>query len=128
MIVSVHQVLIAIKRLNKFFANEELDPDNVRELHPSESAAVKITDGNFAWGKEDELCLKKVNIEVQPGKLVAVVGQVGAGKSSLCAAMLGLMDKRTGDVGIRGKVAYVPQQVKKKLLFFAGINLNQVSI
>lgn len=35
------------------------------------------------------------------GKLVAVVGQVGAGKSSLIAAMLGEMDKVQGHVNVQ---------------------------
>ena len=49
-------------------------------------------------------------MEVKPGKLVAVVGAVGAGKSSLISAMLGEMDKLTGSVNLNGRLAYVPQQ------------------
>ncbi|CAG2181047.1 unnamed protein product, partial [Oppiella nova] len=42
--------------------------------------------------------------------LVAVVGQVGAGKSSLLSAILGDMEKSSGEVNISGTVAYVSQQ------------------
>lgn len=35
------------------------------------------------------------------GQLVAVVGQVGAGKSSLVSALLGEMDKLDGDVSLK---------------------------
>ena len=35
------------------------------------------------------------------GKLVAVVGQVGAGKSSLISAILGEMHVQQGDVHVR---------------------------
>ena len=37
---------------------------------------------------------------MRPGELVAVVGQVGSGKSSLAAALLGEMFKVHGDVNI----------------------------
>ena len=39
-----------------------------------------------------------INVKVTQGKLVAIVGQVGAGKSSFVAAMLGEMEKLTGKV------------------------------
>ena len=44
------------------------------------------------------------------GELVAIVGQVGAGKSSLLSSLLGEMERTTGSATVRGKVAYVPQQ------------------
>ena len=42
-----------------------------------------------------------INLEIAPGQLVAVVGQVGAGKSSLIQAMLGEMEKQGGTVTLR---------------------------
>uniref|UniRef100_A0A4W5KT46 ABC-type glutathione-S-conjugate transporter n=1 Tax=Hucho hucho TaxID=62062 RepID=A0A4W5KT46_9TELE len=45
-----------------------------------------------------------------PGKLVAVVGVVGSGKSSLISAMLGEMHSAKGFVNVQGSVALVPQQ------------------
>ena len=40
---------------------------------------------------------------------MAIVGSVGAGKSSVLSSLLGEMYKSTGNVTIRGSVAYVPQ-------------------
>ena len=42
-----------------------------------------------------------INLKVKPGQLVAIVGQVGAGKSSLLSAMLGEMERVQGNVSIR---------------------------
>ena len=42
-----------------------------------------------------------INVRISPGQLVAVVGQVGAGKSSLISALLGEMDKLNGDVSLK---------------------------
>jgi ABC-type multidrug transport system fused ATPase/permease subunit len=47
---------------------------------------------------------------VSDGSLVAVVGTVGSGKSSLLSALLGDMIRVEGEANIKGKVAYVPQQ------------------
>ena len=38
--------------------------------------------------------------QVPRGSLVAVVGSVGAGKSSLCGALLGDMEKLSGSVNV----------------------------
>ena len=41
-----------------------------------------------------------MDLHVKPGELLAVVGHVGAGKSSLIQAVLGEMDKLDGNVTI----------------------------
>ena len=58
-----------------------------------------MEDGTFSWGgAAEEWTLHGVNLKVQKGQLVAVVGSVGAGKSSLLSALLGQMDKTSGHV------------------------------
>ncbi|XP_055346995.1 ATP-binding cassette sub-family C member 3-like [Paramacrobiotus metropolitanus] len=104
------QVSISIKRLANFLRNEEIDPNNVQDLPPSSPSSVIISDASFAWGKDDPVCLSKIDLAIKDGQLVAVVGQVGSGKSSMCSAMLGLMEKLNGSVAVKGNVAYVPQQ------------------
>uniref|UniRef100_A0A663DTZ5 ATP binding cassette subfamily C member 2 n=1 Tax=Aquila chrysaetos chrysaetos TaxID=223781 RepID=A0A663DTZ5_AQUCH len=51
-----------------------------------------------------------VTLDIAPGSLVAVVGAVGSGKSSLVSAMLGEMESIKGHINIQGSLAYVPQQ------------------
>ena len=41
-----------------------------------------------------------INMQIDRGSLVAVVGQVGSGKSSLLSAMLGEMEKLQGKVQV----------------------------
>ena len=43
----------------------------------------------------------RLNLSVKPGQLVAVVGQVGAGKSSLIQALLGEMEKHGGYAALK---------------------------
>lgn len=42
-----------------------------------------------------------MNLDVRPGQLVAVVGTVGSGKSSLMSAMLGEMEHVHGHITIK---------------------------
>uniref|UniRef100_A0A8C3KPA4 ABC-type glutathione-S-conjugate transporter n=1 Tax=Calidris pygmaea TaxID=425635 RepID=A0A8C3KPA4_9CHAR len=54
--------------------------------------------------------LSRIDLTVPQGSLLAVVGQVGAGKSSLLSALLGELEKTDGCVTMKGIAAYVPQQ------------------
>jgi ABC-type multidrug transport system fused ATPase/permease subunit len=53
--------------------------------------------------------ISSINLQIHQGSLVAIVGMVGSGKSSILAALLGEMIKVNGRVRISGKIAYVPQ-------------------
>uniref|UniRef100_A0A8B9S014 Uncharacterized protein n=1 Tax=Accipiter nisus TaxID=211598 RepID=A0A8B9S014_9AVES len=64
----------------------------------------------FAWEQDGNAVIRDVTLDIAPGSLVAVVGAVGSGKSSLVSAMLGEMENIKGHVNIQGSLAYVPQQ------------------
>ncbi|KAI9203656.1 P-loop containing nucleoside triphosphate hydrolase protein [Polychytrium aggregatum] len=53
---------------------------------------------------------ENINLTIQKGSLVAIVGKVGSGKSSIFSGIIGHMSKLSGTTTISGKLAYVPQQ------------------
>uniref|UniRef100_A0A3B3WF06 ATP-binding cassette, sub-family C (CFTR/MRP), member 3 n=1 Tax=Poecilia mexicana TaxID=48701 RepID=A0A3B3WF06_9TELE len=106
-ISSLVQASVSLKRIQNFLSHDELDPDSVDR---KTKLAVSVVNGKFTWAKEDEPVLDNINVMVPQGSLVAVVGHVGCGKSSLISALLGDMEKVEGEVSVRGSVAYVPQQ------------------
>ncbi|KAJ2229222.1 hypothetical protein EV180_001607, partial [Coemansia sp. RSA 518] len=71
---------------------------------------VSVENGTFKWLSADDPTLHNVSIQCKREELVAVIGRVGAGKSSLVSAILGDMIKCDGSVRVRGSIAYVPQQ------------------
>uniref|UniRef100_A0A9R1SFS4 ABC-type glutathione-S-conjugate transporter n=2 Tax=Cyprinus carpio TaxID=7962 RepID=A0A9R1SFS4_CYPCA len=105
------QAVVSLKRLGKFLCQDELKLDSVERApyHPDIDGVV-IDNGTFSWSKDSTPCLRRINVKGQRGSLVAVVGHVGSGKSSLLSAMLGEMEKKSGHVTVSGSVAYVPQQ------------------
>ncbi|XP_022080483.1 ATP-binding cassette sub-family C member 9-like [Acanthaster planci] len=77
------------------------------------NVAMKITNGSFAWEDAAAPNLTDINIEIPAGKLTAVVGEVGSGKSSLCAALLGEMKTLSGEViwnSEKHSIAYASQK------------------
>uniref|UniRef100_A0AAR2LSI3 ABC-type glutathione-S-conjugate transporter n=1 Tax=Pygocentrus nattereri TaxID=42514 RepID=A0AAR2LSI3_PYGNA len=77
---------------------------------PTDGDSVVIENGTFSWSRDGPPCLRRISVKVPHGSLVAVVGHVGSGKSSLLSAMLGEMEKKSGNITVKGSVAYVPQQ------------------
>ncbi|XP_011611326.2 multidrug resistance-associated protein 1 [Takifugu rubripes] len=105
------QAMVSLRRLGKYLCSEELKADNVSKAPlTSDGEDVVIENGTFSWSATGPPCLKRISVRVPRGSLVAVVGPVGSGKSSLLSAMLGETEKRCGHVTVKGSVAYVPQQ------------------
>ncbi|NWX34149.1 MRP1 protein, partial [Notiomystis cincta] len=106
------QAKVSLNRLAAFLNLEELNPESSGRS-PSgcgEFLCITIRNGTFCWSKETSPCLRSIDLSVPQGSLLAVVGQVGAGKSSLLAAVLGELEATDGCVTTKDTVAYVPQE------------------
>ncbi|KAJ2081996.1 hypothetical protein H4R24_001912 [Coemansia sp. RSA 988] len=110
--------LVSYRRLCDFMLADEIDFTDIDKIpydRDSKNASVddtlvRIENGTFKWLPTDEPALEDINIQCKRNELVAVIGKVGCGKSSLVSAILGDMIKCTGNVSVYGTVAYVPQQ------------------
>ncbi|XP_066833914.1 multidrug resistance-associated protein 1 isoform X6 [Anser cygnoides] len=110
-ISSIVEASVSLKRLRVFLSHEELDPDSIiRGPTTDAEGSIIVKNATFSWSRNDPPSLNSINFTVPEGSLIAVVGQVGCGKSSLLSALLGEMDKKEGYVVVKGSVAYVPQQ------------------
>uniref|UniRef100_A0A8C0HFM2 Multidrug resistance-associated protein 1 n=1 Tax=Chelonoidis abingdonii TaxID=106734 RepID=A0A8C0HFM2_CHEAB len=110
-ISSMVQASVSLERLRLFLSHEELDPDSIiRGSIKDAEGSIIVKNATFSWSRNDPPSLNDINFTVPEGSLIAIVGQVGCGKSSLLSALLGEMDKREGYVAVKGSVAYVPQQ------------------
>ena len=47
------------------------------------------------------ISIYSINLKIKPGELIAIVGQVGSGKSSLISAILGEMIRLKGSVTLK---------------------------
>ncbi|KAJ1932426.1 hypothetical protein EC988_009461, partial [Linderina pennispora] len=115
MAVSVVQ---SYRRIQNFMLSADRDPhavesteyDRYAETASSDDVLVEITKGSFKWCPDEGSILKDISIQCRREELVAVIGKVGSGKSSVISALLGDMVKSAGSVTVRGSVALVPQQ------------------
>uniref|UniRef100_A0A673W5E8 Canalicular multispecific organic anion transporter 2-like n=1 Tax=Salmo trutta TaxID=8032 RepID=A0A673W5E8_SALTR len=115
-ISSVVQASVSLKRIQDFLSHEELDPESVDRNNTATASCIMKRTNNHLRERmhftDVPWCVfvRSINLMVPQRSLLAVVGHVGCGKSSLVSALLGEMEKLEGHISIRGSVAYVPQQ------------------
>jgi len=55
--------------------------------------------------------LKDVNFALKRGEMAGIVGENGSGKTTLLKTIVGLISPSSGEVVVRGKVGYCPQEM-----------------
>jgi manganese/iron transport system ATP-binding protein/manganese/zinc/iron transport system ATP- binding protein len=80
------------------------------------SALVETRDvsGGYRPGEE---AIRNVGFSVEGGRLVAVLGPNGGGKTTLFRALLGELPVCRGEIALPGRPAYVPQTERARLDF-----------
>ncbi|KAF1333300.1 Atp-binding protein, partial [Globisporangium splendens] len=128
-IQSLVQARISLGRIREFLDADEIDPKRVSRdasKYPSD-VVTSLENATLSWSTNDTNkagspgeataanestpTLSNVNLQVKKGDFVVVHGAVGAGKSSLCSALLGEMPLTSGHIFMRSdQVAYYSQQ------------------
>ncbi|PSN42283.1 Multidrug resistance-associated protein 4 [Blattella germanica] len=114
-VAEIAETLVSIKRLEEYLTLEEFKPH-----HPQNNGTVTGSDVKECvvlnkicakWdpvGNEDTL--KNIDLRVKRGALIAIIGQVGSGKSSLLQAILGELPVSSGVMNISGNISYAAQE------------------
>ncbi|CAH1738396.1 unnamed protein product, partial [Aphis gossypii] len=138
--------LVSVKRIEDFLLKEEKNrqPNNIIKTTAgttNKTINEKINDENGTeqlsrfgvtfinvsakWtASQANNTLENIHLTINPNRLVAIVGPVGAGKSSLLQAILQELPLIKGSISLRGVVSYASQEpwlfagsVKQNILF-----------
>lgn len=125
---TVRKGMAAKVRIDKILdaVNPIADPEHPAELTKSfrEKSSVYLRDVTFGYSPEHDV-LKHINLDVNPGETVAIVGQSGSGKSTLVDLIPRFWDVEHGQVLVDG--IDVRQLRVKDLRSLMG-NVNQEAI
>ncbi|KAJ6602805.1 ABC transporter [Mycena vulgaris] len=87
----------------------EDDSGSAKKKKKNRKRKVVSLDLKPAEGPEPVFALRSFDLSIPKGKLCAIVGPVGSGKSSLLQALIGEMRRTAGTVAFGGSVSYCPQ-------------------
>ena len=93
-VIQVHLSRIADIALSPAEEAEDTPPVTLE----AGSASIQLKDVYFRYGVAEPEVLKGVNLTIEPGELVAIVGPSGGGKTTLVKIMMGLMPPVYGQV------------------------------
>ncbi len=111
-----------------------VDPDDDHTPPRQTNASVRFDNVTFTYPKAETPALRGIGFDLEPGKLLGIVGRVGSGKSTIASLITRLYDTSDGSVMVNGvdirnwrkddlrkRIAIVPQD---PLLFSTSIRDN----
>lgn len=121
------QAAAAFQRISHIFEEKPDIVDMVPEAVPNTDyhidGDILMRDLTFTYPDGEEPVLKHINLHIQPGEMLGILGRTGSGKSSLADLLLRVYDCETGMLLLDGKpineiplavlhrdMAYVPQE------------------
>ena len=84
---------------------QEKEKDNAVELEKVEGN-ISFENVCFSYEDEDEKVLDKITLSIEKGKMLALVGPSGGGKTTFCNLIPRFYDVDNGDIRIDGKSIY----------------------
>lgn len=92
-----------IHRIKNFIHEKNAVEDNNKEKLQNEICKIAFVNCSFQYDKNSKMVLSDINLTINKGEKVAVVGKSGCGKSTLIQLLLGLYEPTAGAVLINGK-------------------------
>ncbi len=93
--------MVAADRVFEILDKEGSLDDRLVNVPENLKGEIRVTNLNFAYVDGEEV-LKNINIQINAGEKIALVGSTGSGKSTLINLLLLLYDYKEGDVKLDG--------------------------
>ena len=97
----VQSAFAAMGRIFNLMDEEEEVRNGKVEIRP-DKVRGEVTFDHVVFGYDDETLMRDVNFQAKPGKMVAIVGPTGAGKTTLMNLLLRFYDVKGGAIKIDG--------------------------
>jgi ATP-binding cassette subfamily B protein len=97
------QANVGLQRIKGLLRTQTSTPPPARPVQPGRlRGAIDLDDVHFSYSPQSAEALRGVSLHVAPGETVALVGQTGAGKSTLVKLIPRFYDVTSGSVRIDG--------------------------
>jgi len=97
----LQSTVASAERVFEFIDEPNEVPDALDSVDPIVKGAVQFKHVDFGYS-EDNIFIKDLNIVVQPGQRIAIVGPTGAGKTTLINLLMRFYDVKGGSIEVDG--------------------------
>ncbi|MFN6375096.1 MAG: peptidase domain-containing ABC transporter [Chitinophagia bacterium] len=96
-----YDLLTSLEKLTKV-TEKEIEKGGSLIFEPgNDGVAIEMNDLSFGF-REDQKILKNIELNIQPGQKLAILGDAGSGKSILLDLMTGSLEQQEGNLLING--------------------------
>ncbi|HRB38724.1 MAG TPA: ABC transporter transmembrane domain-containing protein, partial [Bacteroidia bacterium] len=86
------------RRINSFLHTEPEIQCNNTGIVPDKIKSIELNNISFSFGKNNDSALENINLQLSTGKVIAVVGTTGSGKTTIANLMSRLYDPTQGEI------------------------------
>lgn len=130
-VVMIPRALASLERLTEVLAIDVDIKDGEKVVTPSSSKEplLRFNQVSFSYAEAEDPVLDDLSFDIYAGKVTAIVGGTGSGKSTIAKAMLRFKDSTSGEIRLFGEsiknlsqeflreqISYIPQ----KAFLFSG--------
>lgn len=126
---------MALNGVKNIFARPIEREDHKKYISPTiVKGALRLSNVSYQYNKESQLALKQIDLNIEAGEKIAILGKIGGGKSTLLKLLTGLYEQQQGNICLddldirqidpiylRSKIAMLTQ---KPRLFFGTLREN----
>ncbi|XP_023285607.1 multidrug resistance-associated protein 4-like [Seriola lalandi dorsalis] len=130
-IEKLFETRVSIRRIQEFLMLDEITKSGAALPQDEKNdVSVEIQELFCYWDKSlDAPSLQNISLSLNSNQLLAVIGPVGAGKSSLLSSILGELPNEKGMLKVKGQLTYAAQQpwvfpgtIRSNILFGKELN------
>jgi ABC-type multidrug transport system fused ATPase/permease subunit len=117
-------IIDSISKDLKLYVNPKYDLHESSKLNIQNDLTIKMHNVSYFYPSSDKQILNDINLEILPGKMIAIVGLSGSGKTTLIDVLIGLLNPTEGHIscgridvnennilGWQSLIGYVPQDI-----------------
>lgn len=95
----MHQMKMALGSVKQLVEMEQESEADTNKLAPTPiTQAIRFEDVSFSYDPEAAPVLKGINLSIEPGERVGIIGAIGSGKSTLLKLLVDLYQPTTGQI------------------------------